>query len=269
MAADLSRRARTAALVLPGLLLAVTWGPPWLFLAILAAALGLAGVELGRLLQDGGVRPQWLLGGGVAGALVWDLTSLASPGATPLVVAALLCLGIWSGRADPAAWIRGAGASLAAGLYLGVTGGALARLRAAPPEEDGGSRILLLLAVVMVSDTAAYFAGHAFGRRPLAPLISPAKTVEGALGGLAGGAVAGAGAALLAFPAHGIWQLALLGAVAAGFGALGDLAESALKRWAGAKDSGRLLPGHGGMLDRLDSLLSAAPVLYYYFAGFR
>jgi len=268
-AADLPQRAVTAVVVLPGVLLAVAFGPGWLCLAVVAVALVLAGVELGQLLRAGGVEPQRLLAGSLAIALAWDVAVPSRPATTPLLLVALLCAGVWTGRSDPAAWVRSAGASLAAGLYLGATGGALARLRIAAPEEEGAGRVLLLLAVVMASDTGAYFVGHAFGRRPLAPAISPGKTVEGAIGGLAGGAAAGATAALVAFPAHPAWQLALLGAVAAAVGALGDLAESALKRWAGAKDSGRLLPGHGGMLDRLDSLLTAAPVLYYYFLGFR
>jgi phosphatidate cytidylyltransferase len=125
--------------------------------------------------------------------------------------------------------------------------------------------VILLLAIVMGSDALAFFVGHALGRRRLAPRLSPAKTVEGALGGLAGGvlgalAVRGLGLPLLPLP-HAVG----LGALAAALGIVGDLVESLLKRWAGVKDSGALFPGHGGMLDRLDSLLFGAPVLYYYF----
>src|SRR5262249_17221782 len=107
--------------------------------------------------------------------------------------------------------------------------------------------------------------GHAFGRHRLAPTISPGKTIEGGVGGVLGGI---AGALLMCrfgLPDLPLAHVASLGAVAAVLGIAGDLFESMLKRWAGVKDSGRLFPGHGGMLDRLDSLLFAAPVIYYYF----
>src|SRR5262249_39667736 len=143
-------------------------------------------------------------------------------------------------------------------------GGTIAALRVLPPVTLGPWRLVMLLATVMFSDTLAFFCGHALGRHRLAPTISPGKTVEGAAGGLLGGMLG----ALLVVPwlpglpaAHAL----ALGLVAAALGIAGDLFESLLKRWAGVKDSGRLFPGHGGMLDRLDSLLFAAPVFYYYF----
>jgi phosphatidate cytidylyltransferase len=125
--------------------------------------------------------------------------------------------------------------------------------------------MLLLLAIIMAADTLAFFFGHAFGRHRLAPDVSPGKTVEGALAGVLGG-VLGA----LAVRHYGLPQVPLahalaLGACVAGMGIVGDLDESLLKRWAGVKDSGRLFPGHGGALDRLDSLLFGGPILYYYF----
>lgn len=124
-----------------------------------------------------------------------------------------------------------------------------------------------LLAVVSVADIAAYFAGRAFGRHKLAPLVSPGKTWEGVVGGLAGVACYGAlwqllaGAVDVPFPGF-----ALLLAMAAG-SVLGDLFESWLKRLAGLKDSGRILPGHGGVLDRIDGLTAALPLAaaYYYY----
>jgi phosphatidate cytidylyltransferase len=124
--------------------------------------------------------------------------------------------------------------------------------------------VLTLLAVVWVGDSAAYFGGRALGRHKLAPEISPNKTVEGSVAGLMGSVAAGI--------AMGTWLLGLSAAFMAGIslvagiaGQIGDLAESALKRSAGVKDSSTLLPGHGGMLDRLDSLMFAAPVFYWFF----
>jgi phosphatidate cytidylyltransferase len=124
--------------------------------------------------------------------------------------------------------------------------------------------VLVLMGTIWAGDAAAYYGGRALGRHKLAPTISPNKTVEGSIAGLAGSVLAGVGLGtlLLSFP------LALLAVAsfAAGIaGQLGDLAESALKRSAGVKDSSSLLPGHGGMLDRLDSLMFAAPVFFWFF----
>ncbi|MFZ5814126.1 MAG: phosphatidate cytidylyltransferase [Bacillota bacterium] len=127
---------------------------------------------------------------------------------------------------------------------------------------DPGLKWLLFgLLCTWAADTFAYFVGVAFGRRKLAPRISPGKSVEGAAGGGLGAVVVG----LLWAPLIGIpsWQGALVGLVIAGISILGDLAESAMKRYVGVKDSGRLLPGHGGVLDRFDSSLFVLPFVYY------
>ncbi|HET7694878.1 MAG TPA: phosphatidate cytidylyltransferase [Vicinamibacterales bacterium] len=171
--------------------------------------------------------------------------------------------------ADAAAMIFGA-------VYLGLPLGALAWTRGgngvmATPDfivdlPDGRLRVLLLMAVIVVSDSAQYYTGRAFGRRPLAPAISPKKTVEGAIGGVVFGtfAMALGGQYVFASPT---WILALLGAAISLLGIVGDLFESLLKRSAGIKDSSHLIPGHGGVLDRIDSWLFAAPV-YYVFVRF-
>jgi phosphatidate cytidylyltransferase len=145
-------------------------------------------------------------------------------------------------------------------LYLGLPLGALVGLH----RTGGREVVLLLLLTVIVSDTAQFYVGSLLGRTPLAPAISPKKTVEGTLGGLLFGT-----AALLVV---GAWWLpgvawpwrAALGATVVAFGMLGDLFESLLKRSAGVKDSSGLVPGHGGMLDRIDSLLFAAPAYYVF-----
>src|SRR5215510_7748704 len=124
--------------------------------------------------------------------------------------------------------------------------------------------VFLLLVIVWVGDAAAYFCGRAFGRHPLAPKVSPKKTVEGAVAGLIGSAAAGivGGVWILGEP----WlNLLLISAVTGIVAQLGDLAESVLKRSVGVKDSSSILPGHGGILDRLDSLFFAAPIFYWFF----
>ena len=126
---------------------------------------------------------------------------------------------------------------------------------------DGHGWLLVALAVVWAADTGAYFSGRAFGRRKLAPRISPNKTLEGLAGGmLAAVVVALAGAALLGTGASMLPFVALVAFVTVLFSVVGDLFESLLKRHVGAKDSGDLIPGHGGLLDRLDSVLAALPV---------
>jgi phosphatidate cytidylyltransferase len=190
-----------------------------------------------------------------------------APPLWPLAVLAVTAAAVVV-RSEPAAAGAGAAATLLAAGYLGGLGGTIAGLRVLPPIEQGSWRLVLLLAILMTADAAAFFVGHAMGRRPLAPRISPGKTIEGTIGGLAGAA-----AAALAVRAIGLPWLPLdhalgLGVAVAASGTVGDLFESLLKRWAGVKDSGRFFPGHGGMLDRLDSLLFGAPVLYWYFFAF-
>jgi len=126
-----------------------------------------------------------------------------------------------------------------------------------------GPRLLLFaLAITWAADTFAYFAGRAFGKHPLAPHISPKKTWEGSLGGMIGSlAVAYAFHFWLAIPLPHLFAMAVIGNIA---GQMGDLLESAYKRSAGVKDSGGLLPGHGGVLDRIDALILAIPVIWYY-----
>jgi phosphatidate cytidylyltransferase len=124
--------------------------------------------------------------------------------------------------------------------------------------------VLLLVVCIVVSDSAQYYTGRALGRRPLAPSISPKKTLEGALGGLVFGTAAMLVGGRVVFPAAGMIMLLLIGASISALGIVGDLFESLLKRSAGVKDSSGLIPGHGGVLDRIDSWLFAAPVYYVF-----
>jgi phosphatidate cytidylyltransferase len=161
--------------------------------------------------------------------------------------------------------VSAAAATLLGAVYLAALGGTIAALRILPPVEEGGWRLVLLLGILVFADSFAFFVGHALGRRRLAPRVSPGKTVEGALGGLVGGLVGAFAVRQLGMPELAPLHTAGLGVAVAAMGIVGDLDESLLKRWAGVKDSGTLFPGHGGMLDRIDSLLFGAPVLYYYF----
>src|SRR5436190_1246688 len=129
---------------------------------------------------------------------------------------------------------------------------------------QGWRWVLFTVYAAMGSDSGGYFAGRAFGRHPLAPAISPSKTVEGALGALAGAMVIAAVCRLVFFAGLGSIEALVLGAVISVLAQFGDLCESALKRAFGAKDSGWIIPGHGGILDRLDSLLFPVVFTYYY-----
>ena len=137
--------------------------------------------------------------------------------------------------------------------------------------EGGGRWLVVLTAVTAGSDTGAYLFGSAFGRRKLCPGISPNKTVEGALGGVLCGVSAALLMGILLFDGLNLLRLTAAAALLTGVGILGDLTESIIKRGTGTKDSGRLLAGHGGVLDRIDSLLMCGPVFYYLlmFVGFR
>jgi phosphatidate cytidylyltransferase len=153
------------------------------------------------------------------------------------------------------------GLSILGILYIGTFGAAVGLLRELP---HGIFWVLVLLASTWLNDTFAYFFGHWFGRRRLAPMISPGKTIEGLMGGFLGSFVGFLVFwCLLENPlslGQGVFLVLLVGIA----GPLGDLSESLIKRSFGVKDSGNIIPGHGGMLDRIDALLFTAPVVYFY-----
>lgn len=146
-------------------------------------------------------------------------------------------------------------------LYIPYLLGYLVLLRNHPL---GWQWIMAIMFIVMGGDSAAYFVGSRFGKRKLYPSVSPNKSIEGAVGGVAGSIVGIVMAKLLFFSEIGLAD-ALLAAILIGIvSQIGDLFESLLKRSCGVKDSGSIIPGHGGILDRIDSILFAAPVAYYY-----
>ncbi len=247
MDANLRARVRTALLVGPLVLLLVhTGGAPFLLATLLAGALG--GLELARL---PGPASRSLAG---AMALAAPLVTLALALEQAWLLAALLLPALAGVR-------ERRGSALAPGvagtLYVGAALGALVLLRGG---EEGRLWTLVLFANNWCADSAAMLGGRRFGRRRLAPAISPGKTVEGALAGLLAGVGAGTLTALAggveAAPALALNVVVVLATMA------GDLLESLLKRQWQADDSGSLLPGHGGLLDRMDGTLLAAPVLW-------
>jgi phosphatidate cytidylyltransferase len=255
----------TALVALPALLAVLFLGPPWLTVAVVAVALAVGLHEFTGLVRARGIRPMERVGFLLGAVLLLDVVSpdwLGVPSA-PLGALLLLAATLWRG-ADVES-VTAAAATLLGAVYLGALGGTIAALRVLPPLGDGAWRLVLLLAIQVSSDSLAFFVGHAIGRRRLAPGISPGKSVEGAIGGLLGGVLGALVVRSLGLPTLPTLHAAGLGVAVAAMGIVGDLDESLLKRWAGVKDSGTLFPGHGGMLDRLDSLLFGAPVLYYYF----
>jgi phosphatidate cytidylyltransferase len=152
-------------------------------------------------------------------------------------------------------------------LFVGLPFAFVVGLRVIP-NENGPDLLLLAMLCVTLSDTGAYYVGSAFGRHRLAPVLSPKKSWEGAAGGVLGSVTGALIGHFWFFHRLPLGHAVTLGLVLCAAGILGDLAESMLKRTAGVKDSSALLPGHGGVLDRVDSLLVAAPVLYYYWTVF-
>lgn len=143
-------------------------------------------------------------------------------------------------------------------VVIGFTSFALVRL-----SDDGLSKVLLVLFIIWATDSGAYFTGKAIGKTKLWPSISPNKTIEGAVGGILSGIVIGI-AFILVDPILPLWEVIILALVVAVVGQLGDLVQSAYKRHYGVKDSGHLLPGHGGILDRFDSMIAVFTVIWIF-----
>jgi phosphatidate cytidylyltransferase len=174
------------------------------------------------------------------------------------LIATVIAALVWRLADGPAGYHRDVVAALLIAVYVPFLGGFAVLLA----RGDGGDlRVLAALVGVVLSDTGGYVAGVFFGRRPMAPSVSPKKSWEGAVGSLL---AAAAGGALMLYFMFDVawWYGALFGVAVASASVLGDLAESLIKRDLGIKDMSSLLPGHGGLMDRLDSILFAAPVAY-------
>jgi phosphatidate cytidylyltransferase len=254
-------RVLSALVLLPIVIGAVWLLPPIATLALALVAAGLAFVEYAAIAKTLGV----VIPRAVSGAAVLAACAAVGGGYVPaevVMMTALIAIGalaVASGQPGPAI-LRDSAAALLPVLYIGLPLGAVAAVRV----WGGREGVLLLMLTIVISDSAQYYTGRALGRRPLAPSISPKKTLEGALGGLVFGTAALVAGGRLVFPGTGVLMLVLVGASVSALGIVGDLFESLLKRSAGVKDSSALIPGHGGILDRIDSWLFAAPVYYVF-----
>jgi phosphatidate cytidylyltransferase len=277
---ELAKRWAVAAVGIP-VVLGVLYLGGWALGGLVAACAGIAAAEFYRLAEARGTRPFTGLGVTAAGALVLLATALpAPPGFGPVFLGVLLVVTLLS--LGGAVWLRWPGGEPLAAVSITVagvtyTGGTLAfipllRALGDVPGETAGplaamSFVFLPLLTTWMGDTAAYFAGRAWGRAKLAPSVSPGKTVVGAVAGLIGSTLIAVALSLVVLDGLAVARVAPLSAAWIGLllgvaGQLGDLAESMLKRDAGVKDSGTLLPGHGGMLDRVDSLLFSVPAAW-------
>jgi phosphatidate cytidylyltransferase len=269
----LKYRVITGVVGLPLVVLAIWFGDPWPWFSLLMAAVAAAGTyEFYRMANLDSKEPLLYLG------LLWALALLLSRqfgGSDVLsaVITAAILISLISLLVRPSrqqalhkwAWMA------AGALYVGWMLGYWLDLRGLA---DGRNWVYLAMLTTFANDTGAYFIGRARGRHKMAPAISPAKTWEGALAGLISAVVAAVliavvlrlisvrlGGPVFAFE---YWQIILLGFLVSLFAQLGDLVESLLKRNTGTKESGNLLPGHGGILDRFDSLIFVGAVAYYY-----
>ncbi len=265
------KRILTAAVLIPLVLCLVFFAPFWLFVLVVAAVSAMAGWECMGLTEKVGYQPPRIAV--LAALLLLFLGNYEWPDRTTALIGILsLGLLVYCTFSRQAERVMGdALASIFSLFYVGLTLLALPMLRREP---SGSSLLLFLFCVVWSGDIAALYVGRYLGRRKMAPGLSPKKTWEGAAGSVAAGVLVAGGLLALAYwlqtlnsvaisYSDSIWFWLVIAVVVNVAAQVGDLAESALKRSAGVKDSGRLLPGHGGMLDRIDALLLAAPVLWY------
>jgi phosphatidate cytidylyltransferase len=263
----LKHRVITAAVGVPLIILAIWFGDPWPWFTLLIAAAALAGTyEFYHMANFDRKEPLIYLG------LLWSLALVLSPhygnpDVLPIVITttmliSLICLLLRPSREKAFrdwAWM------IVGALYVGWMLSYWLNLRGLA---DGQNWVYLAMLTTFANDTGAFFIGRARGKHKLVPAVSPAKTWEGAIGGLVCAILAAIVIALvlnLISPfTFKYWQIILLGFLVSLFAQLGDLVESLLKRNMGVKESGNLLPGHGGILDRFDSLIFVGAVVYYY-----
>jgi phosphatidate cytidylyltransferase len=247
------KRIITAAIAIPLALAVTLYAPDWLFAALVAVLAALMLHEYFQMIVAAGGTPpgRWFL---LPGAVVAASFAFGNTWIIISTVLAAICLMGSSIFAPVETALSRVTAGLSGVIYCSFLFGFIILL--------SRDSILVLFAIIWAGDSAAYYGGRAFGRHALAPKVSPKKTVEGAISGLFASVVVGMAVGMWRY-AVGWPKLAIICAATAIAGQIGDLAESALKRSAGVKDSSSILPGHGGILDRLDSLLFAAPVFFW------
>ncbi|MFV9507011.1 MAG: phosphatidate cytidylyltransferase [Oscillochloridaceae bacterium umkhey_bin13] len=275
-ASSLQRRLASVAVLIPTLVAAGWW--TLATVVVVAICVALAIIELFAMMRHGGFQPR--LGPGLAVGLSFVAAAafqpLASFDLTGLVLALAIALTLVYELLprDRSASLQNWALTFTGAVYIGwllssfvqlrllitpLQGGLLASLQIPP----GAAWLFLVLAITWIQDSAAFFAGRAFGKHKMAPILSPKKTWEGFAGGFIASILTALVADLLLGLPLSYLGAALIGAVAGIAGPLGDLGESLIKRQLGVKDSGNLIPGHGGILDRMDSLLFVGPVVYY------
>ena len=268
----MASRTASAAIALPVLFLVVWIGSPW-FSILVGVSAAIGALEMSNIVRRWGDRPVGpvsaaISGGLVAGAHFLAVGSLSDSNLLPIftVVVLLAVLGLlWraSSKSRTPGWVSTAG-------VVFYSGGLLFHAPLLRALENGREWVLFLLFVTFVSDTCAFLVGRFVGKTPLAPRVSPSKTWEGSAGGLVGAlgaSVAAVGVAdFVGFLEIDLgWGYALtLGMIIGVVGQLGDLVVSRFKRRAEVKDSGWLMPGHGGVLDRVDSIVLSLVVVYYF-----
>ena len=271
----MKQRILVAVVGVPLLLLVLVWAPDWATMALVMLLSVIGAHELMHALCGAEKARRWW---GLASTMsvfavisvawsdekyrVWGLALTGKLLLAAFIVLAFVCMVVEYGK-DNALSFTDMSAVFAAGLAVPLALSCLLRLRMMP---YGGGMVLIPLVAAFCSDSAALFTGMACGKHKLAPQVSPKKTVEGAIGGLVGGMVGMVIFRIVFFfcTVHSLnilWCM-LLGLMGAAMGQLGDLSFSAIKRQCGIKDYGRLLPGHGGVLDRFDSVIFAAPVIW-------
>lgn len=264
----LKTRALVAAVALPILLVVVVVGG-WLFAGFVCAALLIAGDEYVRLLRQGEYQPpEWLvllLITLLIGATWFEHSDWREPAVTLILILGML-YAIWGMEHDQSQPVFNVALAVFGGIYIGWLGSYLIAVRMLA---EGAYLTVFLYGCVAVSDSAAYFVGRQWGKHKMSPRVSPKKSWEGYIGSVVGGALFGALAGGLPnSEALNYGHGASIGLLIGILGTVGDLAISAIKRQVGAKDSGHLIPGHGGILDRTDSVLIAAAIGYYYLVWF-
>lgn len=265
---NLAQRILTAVVLIPILLAAIYLDPGHSGVAVISVAVAVVGGdEFLRMHSDPEQPPAWRLriGFGICAASLVLGTSSRAPialfaplAAAGALVLALLVLSLRRSETRAGASLGQAWAAWAYVPMLVVVWPLIKR-------DLGGHWLTVTLATAFLSDSAAYFVGRAIGKRPLYAAVSPNKTIEGAFGGLFGGILAQVGMGMMwLLPELGWVDAVVLGIAGSAVGQSGDLVESMIKRSCGVKDSGAVLPGHGGILDRVDALLFVAPVVFYY-----
>jgi phosphatidate cytidylyltransferase len=273
---SLPRRLASVAVLIPLIVAAAWWY--WVTVALVAVCVVLAVIELFGILRRGGFAPR--TGPGIAVALLLCAAAALRPFSTVDLTGLALSLGValtltyeliprdrstsltsWAftfAGASYVGWLLSAFILLHQ-LETPLRGGPLSGLGL----PSGAAWVMLVLAITWIQDSAAFFVGRSLGRTQMAPLLSPKKSWEGFVGGLVASLLTAVAAVPILGLPIGYLQAGLIGLAAGVAGPLGDLGESLIKRQVGVKDSGDLIPGHGGILDRIDSLLFTAPVVYY------